>query len=193
MITQDSFKGCPRRGQGLTEYLLIVGLISFGLVTVVGRFSGSLKGAFQAATTQLSQPLVSNNGHSPGDPFPGNSVGGRGSSSRSSARSNSSTAAAVSAEPATGSVHLSWQAPETRTDGTPIRATELSYRVYYGTASGRYDETVDLGPATEIRLHDLEVGKRMFFAISTRDASGVESALSNEVSKVVTANQGSTS
>jgi hypothetical protein len=80
---------------------------------------------------------------------------------------------------------LSWSIPTTRTDGTPL--TDLSgFQVYYGTASGQYATVVIIAdPATtSFELDDLASGT-YFFAATAYDASALQSAFSNEASKVI--------
>ena len=83
----------------------------------------------------------------------------------------------------TASVTLSWVAPTTNTDGTPL--TELTgYRVSYGTASGQYtqDLSVPSPSITSVVVEGLGIGRTWYFAIKAV-ASGGESAYSREVSK----------
>ena len=49
-----------RRGQGMTEYIIIVGLIAIALITAVTNFKGALDGAFGAATTKIQQDVTQN-------------------------------------------------------------------------------------------------------------------------------------
>jgi len=85
---------------------------------------------------------------------------------------------------------LSWEAPTTRVDGTPLTVEEIKeYRVYYtingepqsvdpivvGSASVAETVTLDLLPSAEPYV--------VSFAISTVDTDGLESARSETVSK----------
>jgi len=92
------------------------------------------------------------------------------------------------AAPATST--LSWTAPTTRVDGTPLAAEEIKeYRVYYtidGTApgegefipvSGAVSETVTLELTPRVEPYVVS------FAIKTVDTAGLESVLSEVVSK----------
>ena len=77
---------------------------------------------------------------------------------------------------------LTWNAPTTNSDGTPL--TDLAgYKVYYGTASGNYAQTVDVGNVTTSVVSNLTDGATYYFAVTSYDASGGESGYSNEVSK----------
>lgn len=97
---------------------------------------------------------------------------------------------------------LEWQAPTQNVDGTPL--TDLaSFTIYHGFATGSYepltfsvndalatDQSLDrAGPGVDIVVPspgpqggDVDV----FFAMTASDASGNESALSNEVLRTVT-------
>ena len=49
----------------------------------------------------------------------------------------------------TGAIDLTWTAPATRADGTPLSLAEISgYRIYYGTSSRNYSDMVDLSNPT---------------------------------------------
>ena len=98
---------------------------------------------------------------------------------------------AVQAAPATST--LSWDAPTTRVDGTPLAPTEIQeFRVYYGVDIG--GNPLVVGPdyadftgenAAEITL-DLTPRAEPYvisFAITTVDTDGLQSELSETVSK----------
>jgi len=85
----------------------------------------------------------------------------------------------------TGSFSLSWTAPTTRADGTPISLAEIDgYRVYYGTTSGNYPNSVDItdGTATGTTINNIPVGNYSV-VMTTYDNSGMESAQSGVVNK----------
>jgi hypothetical protein len=93
----------------------------------------------------------------------------------------SGTAAAAG----TGMATLSWQAPTTTTAGTAL--TDLAgYRIYYGTDSGDLTQSVQIssvGIQTYV-IDDLGAGT-WYFAIRAVTVAGVESALSDVVSKTI--------
>jgi Flp pilus assembly pilin Flp len=65
--------GRRRRGQGMTEYIVIVGLIALVLVGAIGKFKDALGTAFGNATSKINGVAVEiNNGGSatanPGNP-----------------------------------------------------------------------------------------------------------------------------
>jgi hypothetical protein len=58
------------------------------------------------------------------------------------------------------------------------------YKVYYGTASRSYGQTIDVGRVTTFTVTGLGVGF-YFFAVTAYNTSGLESGFSNEVSTVI--------
>ena len=86
---------------------------------------------------------------------------------------------------AMGSATLSWQAPTTRTDGSPL--TNLAgYRIRYGTSSGNYPNLVGIpnGGLTSAVIENLPPST-YYFVISAYDTTGVESVNSSPVSKTI--------
>lgn len=78
---------------------------------------------------------------------------------------------------------LSWNAPTTNADGTAL--TDLAgYKVYYGTSSGNYSLSVDIGNITGTVISSLESGN-WCFAVTAYDTSGNESAYSAETCKTI--------
>lgn len=81
---------------------------------------------------------------------------------------------------------LSWTAPTTHTDGTPL--TDLAgYKVHIGSASRQYDQKLDVGKATNYTVSNLTDGGTYYFAVTAYNTSGVESTYSNEASKTFAA------
>ncbi|MDJ0805228.1 MAG: fibronectin type III domain-containing protein [Gammaproteobacteria bacterium] len=84
-------------------------------------------------------------------------------------------------------IDLSWRAPTTRTDGSPLDPSELEgYRVYYGTSPDDLvlrEELLGIS-ATEITLN-ISIPGTYYFAITAYDSNGLESAFSKVVSKEV--------
>jgi len=88
---------------------------------------------------------------------------------------------------APGTLDLSWAAPVTRSDGTPISLSEIGgYRIYYGTTSGNHPVTVDIGDGStqSTTLSNLAAGT-YYLVMTTVDTNGQESTESPEVVKVV--------
>lgn len=84
---------------------------------------------------------------------------------------------------AAGQAILSWTAPTTNSDGTPL--TDLGgYKVYQGTATRVYGTPTDVGNVLTKTITPLADGT-YFFAVTAYDTSGNESVFSNEVSKRV--------
>ena len=85
----------------------------------------------------------------------------------------------------TGSVTLSWEAPTTREDGTPL--TNLAgYYIYYGRMSGVYDYEIkiDNPGITTYVVEGLTPGT-WYFVLTSYDSDGVESDYSEEVVREV--------
>ena len=85
-----------------------------------------------------------------------------------------------------GSAYLTWSAPTTNTDGSPL--TNLAgYRIYRGCSQpGQYElGTVDAldSSITSYSLTGLPDVGTCYFAVSALNSAGTQSALSNEASK----------
>lgn len=81
---------------------------------------------------------------------------------------------ALAVLPSSGTASLAW-------DSSPSSGV-TGYRVYIGSASGNYTSSVVAGNATTTTISGLTPGVTYFFAVKAFDASGVESAFSNEIS-----------
>ncbi len=83
-----------------------------------------------------------------------------------------------------GEATLSWDPPVTNEDGSPL--TDLAgYKIYYGTTSGNYTNSIDVGNVTTYTVINLTEGLTYFFVVSAYDTLGNESDYSNEVSKKI--------
>ena len=49
-----------RRGQGMTEYIIIVGLIAIVMVAAVMNFKNALNNAFNKGTTKIESDITEN-------------------------------------------------------------------------------------------------------------------------------------
>jgi len=81
---------------------------------------------------------------------------------------------------------LMWDAPLSNTDGSPV--TDLAgYKIYYGTVSGSYTGSIDVGNKTSISLTTFSssVPSRglYYIAVTAYDTAGNESVYSNEISQ----------
>jgi Bacterial Ig domain len=76
-------------------------------------------------------------------------------------------------------VLVSWMAPTTNADGTPLQDLG-GYLLHYGTASGLYSTYVDTGLVPSATLSGLTAGQTYYFAATVYDTSGNESAYSQE-------------
>jgi hypothetical protein len=94
-----------------------------------------------------------------------------------------STTLTVTSGTTTGSATLAWDAPTTHEDGTP--ATDLSgFKIYYGTSSGNYTSTIDVGNINTYVVDNLVSGT-YYFAVTAYYTSGNQSGYSNEASKTI--------
>ena len=74
-----------------------------------------------------------------------------------------------------GTIEIEWD--------PPLTGDVAGYKVYYGTSSGSYQYTWDVGPATSCTLTDLADCTIFYWAIKAYNASGQESEkFSNELS-----------
>lgn len=79
---------------------------------------------------------------------------------------------------------LSWTAPTTNADNTPL--TDLGgFNIYYGTAPGNYSQNIDVGNVTTYQVDNLTMGVTYYFVTTAYDTSGNESGYSNEISKTI--------
>ena len=86
---------------------------------------------------------------------------------------------------ASSSARLTWEAPKTNADGTPIDDLK-GFKVHRGSAPGAYSEadTIDVGNVLTYTVENLEPGTH-YFAVTAYDTSGNESGFSSEGSKVI--------
>jgi hypothetical protein len=84
-----------------------------------------------------------------------------------------------------GSATLSWEAPTTTTQGVTL--TNLAgYRIYYGVYSNDLSQTVQLnGVGLQTYMIDNLGTGTWYFAIKAVTSTGVESQMSNVVSKTI--------
>ena len=79
---------------------------------------------------------------------------------------------------------LSWIPPTTFADDTPLNAADLAgYKIYYGTASGGYSNSIAVNNTTAYCLQNLTCNTTYYIAATSLDIDGNESVFSNEISK----------
>lgn len=85
---------------------------------------------------------------------------------------------------ATGTATLTWQAPFQNTDGSAL--TNLAgFKVYWGTNQGSYSNSAQVGPGSLSYVVENLTPATWYFAVSVLNSNGVESRLSNPVSKTI--------
>jgi hypothetical protein len=86
---------------------------------------------------------------------------------------------------ANGSATLSWKAPTTREDGSPLMNL-AGYKVRYGNAAGNYPTTVTISNpgVTSYMVENLASGT-WYFVLASYDSNGVESDNSSPASKTI--------
>jgi len=77
-----------------------------------------------------------------------------------------------------GSATLAWDPPD-------VSADVVGYKIYYGTTSGSYSQSIDVGNMTSYTVSNLTDGQSYYFTVTAYNALGVESYYSNEVSKLI--------
>ncbi len=84
-----------------------------------------------------------------------------------------------------GTALLSWTPPTENTDGSTL--TDLvGYRVYYGTQPGNYTESVEIAnPGLASYLIENLAPASWYFVMTSYNTANIESAYSEEVSKVI--------
>jgi Fibronectin type III domain len=85
----------------------------------------------------------------------------------------------VTVAASTGTATLSWSAPTTNTDGTPVTSL-TGYQIYYGTTQGALTDSASVSGAatTTYEVTGLAAGT-WYFAVAAVAADGTESAQSS--------------
>jgi hypothetical protein len=84
----------------------------------------------------------------------------------------------------TGSATLSWQPPQTNTDGTAL-TNLVGYYIHYGTNSSSLDLQLKVDAGLTRYVIDNLASGTWYFAISSYNSAGIESAMSAIVSKTI--------
>jgi hypothetical protein len=153
-------------------------------------------GTYSDGSTQNLTTTVTWSASNTGIATISNATGSKGLATAVSAGATTITAAAGGVSGTTtltvtggGVATLTWDAPTTRADGTPLNpATDLSmYKIYYGTASHTYTQVVNVtnpGTTTITQTLNLPAGT-YYFAVTVVDTLGQESNYSNEATKAM--------
>lgn len=81
-------------------------------------------------------------------------------------------------------ITLSWVPPLSNEDGTTL--TDLAgYKIYYGTSSGDYMNSIDAGNLKTYQISGLLERLTYYFTVTAYDTSGNESMSSNEVARYI--------
>ena len=108
--------------------------------------------------------------------------GGSGGSSSSGSGSGSESGSGGDA-----SALLSWVAPASREDGSPMNLSDIEkYEIHYGTSSGNYTNSVTVNDphVTERTVNGLHPGT-YYFAMRVYDTDGLASRFSEEYKATV--------
>ncbi len=92
----------------------------------------------------------------------------------------------ITAEDVFSSTTLTWTTPTTNTDGTILTDLE-GFKIYYGTTSGNYTNSINAGDVTSYTFNNLTSGTTYYFAVTAYDTAGLESTYSNQVAKTESA------
>ena len=91
----------------------------------------------------------------------------------------------LSAPAYAGVMTVSWSPPTENTDGTPL-IDLAGYKLYYGTASGDYTTTIDIGSPGVSTWLIADLAAATYYVVATAyNIAGIESDYSNEAQKVV--------
>ena len=87
-----------------------------------------------------------------------------------------------------GSAQFSAYAADVSLSWSPNSESDLAgYKLYYGTSSRNYSNSVNLGKTTSHTVAGLSAGT-YYFALTAYDTAGNESSYSNEVLKAISSN-----
>ena len=79
----------------------------------------------------------------------------------------------------TNTLMLSWAAPTTNEDGSPLEDL-AGYKLYYGTSPGLYSQVITVGDYTTAEIGELGTGT-YYLTVTAFDIYGNESEFSNEI------------
>jgi hypothetical protein len=82
-----------------------------------------------------------------------------------------------------GSMSMAYAAQTVTLAWDPSSGSNIAgYRLRYGTSSGSYTQSIDVGKTTTATVSKLTAGKTFFFAVTAYSTAGLESPYSNQVS-----------
>jgi len=81
------------------------------------------------------------------------------------------------------SITLAWDKPDSNSDGSDLNDL-AGYKIYYGTSSSNYTQSIDVGNTTNVVISSLSSGS-WCFATTAYDTAGNESSYSNEACKTI--------
>lgn len=83
-----------------------------------------------------------------------------------------------------GSATLSWTPPTRNTDGTPL-SNLAGYRIYWGPSRGQYSSSVTVNAGLSSYVVEQLTPGTWYFVLTAFNTHNVESAFSNEASKII--------
>lgn len=114
-------------------------------------------------------------------------TGATSTSSGGSTGSTGTSGGSTGSTSTTGGFTVSWTAPTTRSDGTPLSLSAIGgFRIYYGSQHGSYPNSVNItdGTARTATVNNLASGT-YYLVMTTYDSAGIESRYSTEAVKNV--------
>lgn len=155
--------------------------------TVLGSASAKVAGVSRATITQINQVVFAqlDSGTTTSASTGATNTGGSSTTTtNTNTNTNTNTTTTTST---TGSFSLTWTAPGSRSDGTPLSLSAIDgYRIYYGTRSGSYtgNRNITDGAAKSASVTGVASGT-YYVVMTTYDTGGLESSYSPEVVKRV--------
>jgi hypothetical protein len=82
-----------------------------------------------------------------------------------------------------GTITMAWSPPTVNTDGSSV--TDLAgYVIYYGSTSGTYDHSIDVGNVTTYTLTGLTPGQIYYVAATSYNTSDKQSGYTDELTDI---------
>jgi hypothetical protein len=110
--------------------------------------------------------------------------GGSASSSSSGGGDNVDDGSGEPVDEVQGQINLSWTAPSSRMDGTPLAISEIDgYTIYIGNSQSSLQATLETDQSSA-SIKNLEPGT-YYLAVTVTDSEGLESGYSQIISKEI--------